>query len=102
MNKVLNEELAYLILSIVAEIPEGKVATYGQIAGLIGKEKYSRLVGRVLSNAGSYGDYPCHRVVDHSGRTAPGFDMQKQLLIREGVSFKDADHVDLKKHLWKI
>ena len=102
MKRVLNDELAYLILSVVDEIPKGKVATYGQIAGLIGKEKYSRLVGKVLSNADCYGNYPCHRVVNHNGRTAPGFDMQKELLIREGVSFKDEDHVDLKKHLWKI
>ncbi len=89
MKRVLNDELAYLILSVVGEIPKGKVATYGQIAGLIGKEKYSRLVGKVLSNAGYYGDYPCHRVVNHNGRTVPGFDIQKELLIMEGVSFKD-------------
>ena len=47
MNKVLNDELAYLILSVVNEIPEGNVSTYGQIAKLIGKEKHSRLVGKV-------------------------------------------------------
>lgn len=34
MEKVLNDELVFLILSIVAEIPKGKVATYGQIASL--------------------------------------------------------------------
>ena len=51
MQKVLSEDLIYQILSVVAEIPEGKVATYGQIAELIGREKNSRLVGRVLHMA---------------------------------------------------
>ena len=48
----LNDDLAYEILSVVEEIPAGRVATYGQIAKLIGREKNSRLVARVLSHAG--------------------------------------------------
>ena len=43
---MLQETLAYEVLSVVEEIPAGKVATYGQIARLIGKEKNSRLVAR--------------------------------------------------------
>ena len=49
MGKVLDEDLVYEILSVVAEIPAGCVASYGQIARLIGREKNSRLVGAVLS-----------------------------------------------------
>lgn len=56
----ISEDLVYEILSAVSEIPEGKVATYGQIAALIGRERNARLVGKVLSVAGYYGDYPCH------------------------------------------
>ena len=67
MGKVLDEDLVYEILSVVAEIPAGCVASYGQIARLIGREKNSRLVGAVLSEADRYGDYPCHRVVNHAG-----------------------------------
>ena len=48
-KRVLDEGLIYEILSVVEEIPRGCVATYGQIAGLIGREKNSRLVGKVLS-----------------------------------------------------
>ena len=77
MKKILAESLIYEILSVVEEIPEGKVASYGQIAALIGREKNARLVGKVLSEAGDYGDYPCHRVVKHAGRTAPGWHMQR-------------------------
>lgn len=68
MSGVLNNELIYEILSAVEEIPEGKVASYGQIARLIGREKNSRLVGKVLSMAEYYGKYPCQRVVNSAGQ----------------------------------
>ena len=64
------EDFAYEVLSVVGEIPEGTVATYGQIARLIGRDKNSRLVARVLSHASNYGDFPCHRVVNHAGRAS--------------------------------
>ena len=54
----MHEDLIYEILSVVDEIPEGRVATYGQIAKLIGKDKNARLVGKVLSMAEYYGEYP--------------------------------------------
>ena len=97
---VLNEDLIYEILSVVEEIPEGCVATYGQIARLTGREKNARLVGRVLSMAEYYGRYPCHRVVNHAGRTAPGWPEQRALMEDEGVTFKPNGHVDLKRHRW--
>ena len=101
MNEVLNDDLAYLILSIVSEIPSGKVATYGQIAKLIGRERNARLVGSVLSNASYYGDYPCYRVVNHMGRLAPSFEEQEELLRKEGVILKENGCVDLKKYQWQ-
>ena len=100
MKPVLDEKLIYEVLSAVAEIPYGKVATYGQIARLIGRERNARLVGRVLSEADLYGEYPCHRVVNHSGRLAPGWDEQHALLVQEGVPFRDENHVDLKHCQW--
>ena len=96
----MEEDIAYEVLSVVEEIPTGKVATYGQIAKLIGREKNSRLVGKILSCAEHYGDYPCHRVVNHAGRTAPGFREQRYLLEREGVRFKENGCVDMKKYQW--
>ncbi len=82
----MNEDLIYEILSVVEEIPAGCVATYGQIARLIGREKNARLVGKALSQAQYYGDYPCHRVVNHAGRLVPGWPEQGQLLQAEGVA----------------
>ncbi len=97
---VMDRDLIYEVLSAVAEIPEGRVATYGQIARLIGRERSARLVGRVLSRAELYGDFPCHRVVDHSGRTAPGFSEQRALLEAEGVAFRPDGHVDMRSCRW--
>lgn len=44
----MDEDLIYEILSVVEEIPEGKVASYGQIARLICRDKNARLVGRII------------------------------------------------------
>ena len=96
----MDEALIYEVLSVIEEIPEGKVATYGQIAGLIGREKNARLVGKILSMSQYYGQYPCHRVVNHAGRTAPGWSEQAELLAGEGVCVKENGRVDLRKFQW--
>ena len=101
MSKILDEDLIYEILSVVGEIPEGKVASYGQIARLVGRDKNSRLVGRILSMAEFYGEYPCHRVVNHAGRTAPFFRAQRELLQAEGVEFKANGCVDMERFQWE-
>lgn len=88
MGHILNEPLIYEILSVVEEIPEGCVATYGQIAKLIGRDRNARLVGKVLSMAGFYGRYPCHRVVNHAGRMVPGWREQGYLLRRRGFRLR--------------
>lgn len=101
-NAVLQQDLIYEILSVVSAIPKGKVASYGQIARLTGRERNARLVGRVLSQAELYGKYPCHRVVNHAGRLVPGWVEQGILLQQEGVVLKDENHVDIKKYQWEI
>ncbi len=100
-GRTLDDNLIYEILSVVEEIPEGCVATYGQIARLIGRDKNARLVGRVLSMAEYYGTYPCHRVVNHAGRLVPGWQEQRYLLLEEGVPFKDDFHVDIVRCRWE-
>ena len=66
MKRILDDDLAYEILSVVEEIPEGKVASYGQIARLVGRDRNARLVGKILSMSAYFGNYPCHRVVNHA------------------------------------
>ena len=76
------------------------MASYGQIARLIELPACSRLVGRVLSQAEFYGDYPCHRVVNHAGALAASFATQRELLETEGVEFRGG-RVRMKKHRWE-
>ena len=98
----LDEDFVFQVLEVVAEIPVGKVATYGQIAALIGRDKNARLVGKALQVSGYYAEgYPCYRVVNSAGRTVPGWDEQEALLRADGVLFKDNGCVDLKKCKWE-
>ena len=66
----------------------------------LGAEIENVVVGKVLSRAELYGDYPCHRVVNHAGRLAPGFADQRMLLEQEGVSIKENGCVDMKHFQW--
>lgn len=100
-SRVLTDGLIFEILSVVEEIPEGRVATYGQIAKLIGRPENARLVGSVLSRAALYGDFPCHRVVNSAGRTAPGWTEQRTLLERENVGFTASGKVDMRRFRWE-
>lgn len=101
MKQVLNDRLIFELLSAVAEIPPGRVASYGQLARLIGREKNARLVGTILSKAELYGQYPCHRVVNHAGRLVPGWPDQRTLLEAEGVGFRPNGCVDMGRFQWE-
>ncbi|RSX57440.1 MGMT family protein [Bifidobacterium samirii] len=112
------------VLEVVSDIPPGRVASYGQIAALIGRPRNARLVGRVLAGVDMYaggdagrsdcsdrdaGDgsaaacriaYPCHRVVTASGRLVPGWIAQRALLEAEGVGFRADGCVDMARFRW--
>lgn len=88
------------VYAVVAEIPRGKVISYGEIAWLLGKPRYARLVGRALCSVPSDLQLPCHRVVNSQGRTAPGWLEQKALLLAEGVVLKKNGDVNLKLCKW--
>ncbi|MBQ9169920.1 MAG: MGMT family protein [Bacteroidaceae bacterium] len=89
------------VLSIVSQIPPGRVMTYGLIATLAGWPSHARMVGRTLRYAPEAAELPCHRVVNVQGRTAPGWKRQRILLEEEGVVFKPNGHVDMSRHLWE-
>lgn len=95
-------EYEKLVYEIVAAIPKGKVTTYGQIACMTGYPERSRMVGHAMTNAPKKRGLPCHRVVNHAGRTAPGWEEQRKLLEREGVRFRPNGNVDLRLHEWDI
>ena len=97
----LNEDFLYEVMAVVSEIPYGKVATYGQIARLIGRDKNARLVGKALQISGLYLDgYPCYRVVNSAGRLVPGWSEQADFLQQENIVLKANGHVDLKVYQW--
>lgn len=56
----------------------------------------------LIGEAERYGDYPCHRVVNHAGRTVPCWTEQRTLLEREGVGFRKNGCVDMKRFLWRF
>ncbi len=91
-----------LVYDIVKEIPAGSVVTYGQIARLAGYPQASRRVGQALFHAPDERGLPCHRVVNSSGRLAPGCsEKHRRLLEAEGVAFKKNGCVDVARCVWK-
>ena len=94
----LPDRFAAEVRAVVAQIPRGCVATYGQIAQLVGMPGYARHVGHVLAAAPE--GVPCHRVVNAAGRTAPGWDAQRTLLEAEGVRFRPNGCADLARSGW--
>ena len=95
-----------LIYEAVRKIPYGKVATYGQIAKMIGHPRASRVVGYALHVNPEPGIIPCHRVVNRFGGLAPAFafggqEVQKALLESEGVTVSKDFTVDLSNFLWQ-
>lgn len=96
----MDKRFVYEVLEVVGEIPRGKVATYGQIASLVGRPKNARLVGKILSQVELLGDYPCHRVVNASGRLVPGWLEQKEFLETEGILFKSPTNISLREYQW--
>ena len=95
------------VYDMVRQIPEGRVASYGQIARLVGAPRKARFVGFAMhASPGMAGGVPCHRVVFKDGSLAPGFafggpGMQKEMLLDEGISFRDETHVDMEACSWE-
>lgn len=94
------------VYKVVKHIPCGKVATYGQIARILGSPKASRAVGYALHFNPQPIIIPCHRVVNRFGSLAPAFafggiDEQKKLLEKEGITVDKQNKVDLKVFQWQ-
>ena len=101
----MTKELHIQILEVVALIPYGKVASYGQIAQLAGLPKHARLVGYVLKHLDRESDLPWHRVINAQGKistsrlNARGENIQQMKLLEEDVVVV-AGKVSLKKYQW--
>jgi methylated-DNA-protein-cysteine methyltransferase related protein len=93
------------IYAVVRRIPEGRVATYGQVASLAGLKGHARQVGYALHALPDETAVPWHRVVNASGgislRAMPGGELvQRALLEREGVRLDSRGRVALARVRW--
>ena len=92
------------VIDIIKNIPEGKVATYGQIASYAGNSYASRQVAYILHSSSRKENLPWHRVVNSKGsislKLGYGYELQKEMLKDEGIIFNKNDRIDLKRFLW--
>lgn len=100
-----DKQFAERIYALVAQIPKGRVMTYGQLAGLCGNARAARIVGGIAHFGPP--DLPWQRVVNKSGGLAAGYyggrEGHKKDLEAEGIVVHGADsdyHVDVDKLIW--
>ena len=93
------------IYAIVRQIPPGKVATYGQIANIVGGCS-ARMVGYAMAalKSGTHDEVPWQRVINRQGKISIhdpfGKYRQRQLLEEEGVVFDRRDQIDFREYGW--
>ena len=93
------------VLDFVRLIPAGKVATYGQIAMMVGKPRNARHVGAALYGLKDEDDVPWQRVINASGgistyKIGHG-ELQKALLESEGIEVSEEGKIDLSRYQWR-
>ncbi|MDR9418392.1 MGMT family protein [Gracilimonas sp.] len=107
MSAVDSSDFYEKVYEVVAQIPHGKVTSYGAIARFLGVESGARTVGYALNNYKSYDldfDIPAHRVLNRlgqlTGRAYFEGDTMRERLQQEGLTFKEKYTVDMDKHFW--
>lgn len=89
------------VITIIKNIPIGKVMTYGQIAAKAGNPYGSRQISRILNSMSSKYELPWHRVINSKGEISlqgEGRLLQMSLLADEGIYLVD-NKIDLNKYL---
>ena len=102
----MNSSFSQRVKDIIKKIPTGKVATYGQIATYAGNPRASRQVAWILHSSSRKDNLPWHRVINSKGRISlpqnHGYELQKELLEKEGIIFDEKDKVDFDRYLFDI
>lgn len=98
-------EFSKKVIAVIKKIPKGKVATYGQIAGLAGKPHAPRGVTWVLHSSSKSQKLPWHRVINSKGKISfppmsAAFAKQKRLLTLEKIEVGDNGEIDLEEFQW--
>jgi len=93
------------VKATVRRIPRGRVATYGQVAALAGRERAARGVSWILHSSSKAAGLPWHRVIGGPGRISlprgRGYEEQRRRLIAEGVTVGRSGRIDLKRFRWE-
>jgi methylated-DNA-protein-cysteine methyltransferase-like protein len=94
------------IYEVISRIPSRRVATYGQIAELVGIPGQPRRIGYALSALSGDSNIPWHRVINAKGmissRAGSGPDkVQRRLLGQEGIVFDSSGRIDLARFRWR-
>lgn len=102
----MNQNFFERVYEFVERVPLGKVTTYGDVARGIGAPRCARQVGWALHCNPRQGVIPCHRVVFADGSLTSGFafggiEIQKAMLIAEGVEVSQDYKINLKKFRWE-
>ncbi len=90
--------------SLVSQIPEGRLTTYGELAKALGDKIAARAVGTMLNQNPRPEEVPCHRVVTYDGKIGgydKGVEKKKELLKDEGIEIKDEKIKDFQNVLFK-
>jgi methylated-DNA-protein-cysteine methyltransferase-like protein len=100
-----NNELHEKIRQTISRVPQGSVATYGQIAAEAGVPRRARLVGQVLKRLPAGSGVPWHRIINAQGAISftegsEAWLRQKGRLEEEGVVFRNG-HVNLEEFRWR-
>jgi len=92
------------VKDVIKKIPFGKVSTYGQIAACAGNPRAARQVAWILHSSTRKDRLPWHRVVNGKGQISLkpnyGYEIQKELLRKEGIKFDKGDTIDFNLSLW--
>jgi methylated-DNA-protein-cysteine methyltransferase related protein len=92
------------IYQVVALIPEGRVTSYGAIAGYLGSKGGARLVGWAMNASHTQANIPAHRVVNRigvlTGKNFFGGNRMQELLEAEGLIIKDDQILNFSSHFW--
>jgi methylated-DNA-protein-cysteine methyltransferase-like protein len=93
------------VKKVLRSVPRGRVATYGQVAALAGRDRAARGVAWILHSSADAAGLPWHRVIGGGGRISlprgRGFEEQKRRLLAEGVAVGPGGRVDLKRYRWE-
>lgn len=106
LRKLTVGPFANRVITLIKQIPRGRVATYGQIAALAGKPHAARGVGWILNSCAESHRLPWQRVINSKGsisfpKKSAEYKKQRSLLRKEGVAVSLQGNILLENYIWQ-